>query len=161
MTDDRARLFDLIDDNPTCMMVTIDEGGLPHARPMHAIVERESGTIWMYTELVSGKSRELAQDGHVCLAFARPSKSDYVSVTGNATLSQDRERIHKHWNKFVQAWFSEGPDGANVALIKVDPVAGEYWDATSSKVVKAVKQLAASQSEGKPDVGDHAKVGRL
>lgn len=161
MTDDRAKLYDLIDANPTCMMTTIDEKGLPHARPMHAIVERETGAIWMYTELASGKSRELAQDGHVCLAFARPSKSDYVSVTGAASVTQDRDRIHKYWNKFVQAWFSEGPDGANVALIKVEPVAGEYWDASSSKVVNAVKQLAASQSEGKPDMGDHGKVGTL
>lgn len=161
MADDMTKIWDMIDNEPTCMMTTVDPQGEMHARPMHAIAERETGTIWMYTELVSGKSAELERDGHVCLAFSWPSKGDYVSVSGAAEITQDRERIHRYWNRFVQAWFTEGPDGANVALIRVDPKKGEYWDTSSSKVVRAVKQLAASESDRRPNLGAHGAANRL
>ena len=84
------KLWDLIEDNPTCMMISDDAETGMHARPMRAIPDRDAKEIWFYTRLSSGKSADIAIDGEVCLAFADPGASEYVSVTGDAAISRDR-----------------------------------------------------------------------
>lgn len=158
-TENAEKLWKLIDDNRTCMMVTDDEGKGLHARPMHAIPDADAGEIWFYTRVSSGKSEELAKDGEVCLTFADPGTSDYVSVTGDAALSRDKDKIKHHWSKFVDAWFPEGPDGEDVGMIRVTPKSGEFWDGDSSSVLSAIKMLVASERNKTPDLGDTGKVG--
>lgn len=156
------RLWDLADEIRTCMMVSETDGaqGAPalHARPMHAIVDRETRSIWFYTELVSGKTEDLAKDGDVCLTFACPKSNDYVSVSGRATVTQDREKIREHWSRFVEAWLPEGPESESVGMIRVDVTHGEYWDSQSSKVLAAVKMLIASETGERPDITENRKL---
>ncbi len=157
MTDAAARLWDLIEDNPTCMMVAEGDAGM-HGCPMRAIPDREAGELWFYTRLSSGKSAELARDGEVCLCFADTGASDYVSVTGRATVTDDRDRIRRHWSRFVDAWFPEGPEGADVGMIRVTPETGEYWDGQSSEVLAAIKMLIASERDETPDLGENRRT---
>jgi general stress protein 26 len=157
MSDDK-RIWDLMEDERTCMFVTEDAEGRPRARPMHAILLRDRGEIWFYTRLRSGKSDDLHRDGAVCLSFARPSKNEYVSISGHAALSQDRAMIEEHWNTFIDAWFPEGPQGEDVAMIVVKPALGEFWDGESSGVLSALKMVIASRRDETPDLGDNRKV---
>ena len=46
---DQAHLWELMEDNPTCMMVTQEPDGALRARPMRAVFERNAGEIWFYT----------------------------------------------------------------------------------------------------------------
>ena len=154
---DAEKLWDLIDDNRTCMMVTDGSGGL-HARPMHAIPAEDRNEIWFYTRLDSGKSRELDADGEVCLCFASPKRNEYVSVTGHAQVVVDRAKIREHWSTFVDAWFPEGPEGGEVGMIRVNVEKGEYWDGESSSILAALKMAVASQRDETPDVGENRKV---
>ena len=61
MTDAREKLWDLIDDNPTCMMVSAGGDGKMRGRPMHAIVEDGTEELLFYTRISSGKSEELGK----------------------------------------------------------------------------------------------------
>lgn len=141
------------------MMVTDTQGTALHGRPMHAAhIDPAKKQIWFYTRLASGKSEDLAQNGRVCLCFARPSKGDYVSVSGEGHIDPDREMIHAHWSRFVDAWFPEGPDGPDVGMIRVDVESGEYWDSESSSVLSALKMLHASAANETPDLGRNRKV---
>lgn len=151
------KFWDLIHDNPTCMMVTGGADGL-RGRPMHAIPDKDLDEIWFYTRLDSGKSRELEADSEVCLCFASPGRNEFVSVTGHAQVVVDRARIKDNWSTFVDAWFPEGPDGADVGMIRVDVETGEYWDGESSSVLAALKMAVASQRDETPDIGESRKV---
>jgi len=153
----RSKFWDMIEETDVCMMVSQGADGL-HARPMHAIVERDDRQLWFFTRLDSGKSEELQQDGEVCLCFAAPRQSDFVSVSGEAALVQDRERIDRYWSRFVDAWFPEGKDSDVVGLIRVDVSRGEYWDGESSNMLAALKMLRASQMDETPDLGENRKV---
>lgn len=162
MSDEHAKIWDLIEKNTLCMLVTegdpaADEPKMA-ARPMKAIPERGDNRIWLFTRLSSGKTEDLARDGTVCLAFSDPSKGDYVSITGRAEVTQDREKIKEHWGTFVDAWFPEGPDGADVGLIRVVPEAGQYWENPSSGLVAQVKTALASAQDRLPNMGEHEKV---
>lgn len=156
--DDTDRLWRLMADHPTCMMITHSQEDGLHARPMTAIFERERNRILFYTHLSSGKSTELAHDGDVMLSFADPEVSEFVSVTGTAALTTDPDLIQAHWSSFVVAWFPDGATGADVAMIVVTPARGEYWDGPSSQIVSAIKMLVASATDSAPDMGDHAAV---
>lgn len=152
------KFWKLIDDNRTCMMVSESGAKKLHGRPMHAIPKPDSNEIWFYTRLASGKSEELQADGDVCLAFSDPGSSDYVSASGHASISTDRAMIKEHWSRFVDAWFPEGPDGADVGMICVKVDAGEYWDGNSSRVLSALKMIVASERDELPDLGESSKV---
>jgi general stress protein 26 len=152
------RLWTLIEEHPTCMMTTVAQDGTLRARVMRAITERARNEIWFYTRVRSGKSEEIDRDGETCLCFAAPKASDYASVSGVATLTRDPELIRKHWSRFVDAWFPEGPSGDDVGMIRVDVRKGEYWDGESSSVLAALKMLHASANDELPDLGENRKV---
>jgi general stress protein 26 len=158
MADEREKFWDMLEEQHACMLVTHGPGGTLHARPMHAIIERDLGEIRFFTELSGGKAREIAASDEVCLTFVSHKKNDFVAVQGKAELTQDRALVDKHWNKMVQAWFPQGKEDPNVGLIRIRVRAGEYWDASSSDIVNMLRMMTASQTGKRPDMGENEKV---
>jgi general stress protein 26 len=81
-----------------------------------------------------------------------------VSLSGRASITQDRDQIDKRWNAGAKAWFPKGKDDPQVALLRVDVAQAEYWDAPSSKMVVAAAYIKSRLTGQTPHVGDHAKV---
>jgi general stress protein 26 len=158
MTDAREKFWDLIEDHHACMLVTHGPGGTLHARPMHAIVERDLREILFFTELSGGKAREIESSNEVCLTFISHKKNDFIAVQGTAELTQDRALVDKHWNKFVQAWFPQGKDDPSVGLIRVRVRGGEYWDSSSSDIANMLRMMAAAGTGKRPEMGENEKV---
>jgi general stress protein 26 len=158
MTDQRDKFWDMIEDHHACMLVTHGPGGTLHARPMHAIPEREKREILFFTELSGGKAHEIATSDEVCLAFVSEKKNDYIAVQGKAELSRDRALIEKHWNTMVKAWFPQGKDDPNVGMIRVHVRAGEYWDSSSSDISNMLRMMTAAATGKRPDMGESSKV---
>lgn len=158
MTDDREKFWDLIEENHKCMLVSHGPGGTLHARPMHAIPDRENREILFYTEIAAGKAREMANHDEVCITFAAPKANDFVAVQGKAELTQDRALIESHWNPMVKAWFPQGKDDPSVGMIRVHVRAGEYWDSSSSSIANMLRMMTAAASDTRPDMGENKKV---
>lgn len=155
---DDDRIWALMADQSVCMMTTTATDGELRARPMQAILERGRKEIWFYTRLSDGKCEEIGDDDRVCLCFSNRKSNDYVSISGTAEATQDREMIRKHWSPFVDAWFPDGPDGPDVGMIRVTVTEGEYWDGESSSLLAALKMLTASARDDDPDLGENRKV---
>jgi general stress protein 26 len=158
MTDDHEKFWDMLEEQHACMLVTHGAGGTLHARPMHAIVEREAREILFFTALEGGKAREIAASDEVCLTFMSHKKNDYVAVQGRAELTRDRALIDKHWNTMAKAWFPSGKDDPNVGLIRVHVRGGEYWDSSSSDILNMLRMMTAAGSGKRPDMGENEKV---
>lgn len=158
MTDEREKFWDMLEEQHACMLVTHGPGGTLHARPMHAIIERDLREIRFFTELSGGKAREIADSDEVCLTFVSHKKNDFVAVQGKAEMTQDRALVDKHWNKMVQAWFPQGKDDPNVGLIRIHVRGGEYWDASSSDIVNMLRMMTAAGTGKRPDMGENEKV---
>jgi general stress protein 26 len=158
MTEQQQKFWDLIEDHHACMLVTHGPGGTLHARPMHAIPDRDKREILFFTELAGGKAHELANKDEVCITFMSHKKNDFIAVQGKAELTQDRGLIDAHWNKMVQAWFPQGKDDPNVGMIRVRVRGGEYWDASSSDIANMLRMLTAAGSGSRPDMGENEKV---
>jgi general stress protein 26 len=152
------KIGSLIEDIPIAMLVTAGSDGSFDSRPMAIHIKDFDGTVWFLTPHESGKVHEIAEDSHATLVFSDPSNAKYISAKGRAYVNQDRAKIHELWNPMYKAWFPSGEDDPNIAVLRVDITEAEYWEASSSKIVRGVKYLAAAATGGSVDVGEAGKV---
>jgi len=141
-----------------CMMTTVSTDGELSSRPMAVQDEPFNGVMWFLTRSTSEKVDEIKQDQHVLLTFAEPSDSKYLSLKGRASVSQDRTKIKELWNPMYKAWFPNGEDDPLIAVLKVEVTEGDYWEASSSKLVMMTKYLAAAVTGGEVPVGESGHV---
>ena len=57
-----------------------------------------------------------------------------------------------------KAWFPQGEDDPAIAVLRVDITEAQYWEASSSKLVRGLKYLAAAATGGKVDLGETGTV---
>lgn len=151
-----TKLRELIKDIPIASLVTVESDGTLRARPMATQAMEDEPVLWFFTNDHSAKVEEVRAHAQVCLIYAAPDKSRYVSISGTAELVHDRTKIDQLWKPLHKAWFPQGKDDPNLALLRVDFVSAEYWDSPGSKLVQ-IFGLAKAAVTGKPatDVGEH------
>jgi general stress protein 26 len=152
------KIGELIKDVRICMMTTAAEDGSFDSRPMATQETDFDGTVWFLTRHESLKVSEVEMNSKVGLMYADPSNHNYVAAKGTATISRDKAKIHELWNAMYKAWFPEGEDDPQIAVMKVEVTEAEYWEASSSKLVFGIKYLAAAVTGGKVDVGESGTV---
>ena len=153
--DDTARAWELIEKIGFCMFSSMD-GEEIRSRPMAAYVERDEDRILFLTDAESHKDEEIAAHPNVNLAFADAGSHSYVSVTGRATISNDRDKIREIFNVPAKAWW-DSPEDPSLRLLVVTPNDAQYWD-SPGKIRSYIKMAAAAVSSARPDMGDNAKV---
>jgi general stress protein 26 len=156
MTDDVEKFWELAAKFDVGMLITQDEGVL-RARPLAIYLDRPAQAFHFLTRTSAHKVKETQADDRVCLTLADPSANLYLSVSGHAQTSQDRELIHSIWNTAAAAWFESGPDNPDVSVLTLTPDYAEYWEGTASTLAKAW-QLAAGAFGKKPDLSTNAKL---
>lgn len=143
------KLFALIKDIKVAMMTTSDPDGKLYSRPMWSGAADEVGDLWFFTHAPSPKTGEIAKDGQVNLAYSDPSSQLYVSVSGKAEIVREKSIIAEKWHESLKTWFPKGQDDPEIALIRVHPERGEYWDspnATALHIFGYVKAALTGES---------------
>ena len=152
-----TKLWSMIKDIKVAMMTTWD-GEQMHARPMHGHQQEFAGKLYFLTRLDSGKTDEIRHYDKLNLAYADTKDNSYVSVAGRGRITTDRTRIREFWNPVAAAWFPQGLDDPDLALIEVDAEAAQYWDGTSSSM-KFLYQIARANLTGRePELGESRKL---
>jgi general stress protein 26 len=136
----------LIEHIPIAMLTTVEADGALASRPMAALEMDAQGALWFYTDLRSSKVEHLRVAN---LSFTDTAHGTYVSLSGRGEIDTDRGRKERLWTAFAKPWFPDGPDAPTLALLKFVPDAADYWDAPSSRMVRAFGVLA-SVLTGKP-----------
>lgn len=154
---DQKRVWDLIDSIRFAMLVTHDgQGDELRARPMHAHGRREEDAIYFLTDRRHDKDDEIQINDNVCLAFADTGGQRYLSITGTATVLDDRDRVHALWEAGNVAFWDD-EDDPNIRVLRVRPSTAEFWD-SPGKIVTSVKMAAAALTGSKPKLGENRKV---
>ncbi len=153
--DDVARVWDLMEKISFCMLATWNGSEL-RSRPMDARMRRNENLIYFLTDVRHQKDDEIARYPKLNLAFADTDARKYVSISGEAELSNDRAKIKQLWEPTAKAWW-ESADDPNIRVLKVRPTIAEYWD-TPGKAVSMVKMAVAAATGSKPDLGKNEKV---
>jgi len=138
-----------------CMLATRDGEDI-RSRPMAAQMARDEHAIYFLTDAESHKDEEIKRNPNVALAFADAGSQKYVSVSGQATVSNDRAKIKELFSTPAKAWW-DNADDPSIRVLKITPKDAQYWDSPGT-AVSYVKMIAAAVSGAKPDMGDNAKV---
>ena len=152
-----AKLWDMIKATQFAMLTTEDEGEL-RSRPMVASQKGFDGTLWFFTRASAHKVDEVQADQRVGVSYSDPSKQNYVSMSGRASLVRDRALIDEHWAEPLRTWFPKGKEDPDVALLRVAVSQAEYWDAPNSTMLHAYGYLKARLTGTPPKGGENEKI---
>lgn len=159
---DFEKLREMIKDIDLCMLTTVDESNDLHSRPMSTNGDvDESGNIWFFTSSNSHKASEIERNPNVNVSFIDSDQKHYISVSGTAELVRDKAKIKELWKPVLKAWFPDGPDQPDVALLKVNLKKAEYWDTPSSTVAQAISFVSAIFSGKQVELGENKKLDGL
>lgn len=159
-SENRKNLLDIAHDFDNAMLVTHDlQGGL-RARPMAVGQLNNNGELWFITGRTSGKVDEIQADQRVLVTMQGSTKQ--VSLTGKASVVDDRNRLESMWKKAWDIWFPEGPRSPNAVLLRVQTTEGEYWDASGADGLRfafeAAKAFVKGEQIDSEKAGDHGKA---
>ena len=159
-SDQIEKLGELIGDIKMAMLTTIDEDGSLRSRPMATSKAEFDGDLWFFTRATSTKVNEIDKHVEVNLSYADPGKNSYVSVSGKGETLRDKAKAKELWNPILKAWFPDGLEDPELALLRVKVEKAEYWDSPSSKVVQLIGFVKAVTTGHayKPSPGEHEKI---
>ena len=161
LADDRAKLWDLIKDIKFAMFTTRHGNGHLHSRPMTTQNGKidEDSSLWFFMSRRGEVVKDIATETAVAVVYADTDADDYVSVSGEARLVEDMAKKRQLWNKMTEAWFPQGVDDPDLALVQVSITHADYWEAKDNKLTQLFKMAKASVT-GKPptDISKHGRV---
>ena len=105
-----------------CALITVAEDGQPQAREVDAFAPEPDMTVWIATNPVTRKVREIARESRVTLYYAADGGAGYVTILGRAQIVDDPAEKAKRWKEDWAAFYSDKNRGADYVLIRVRPV---------------------------------------
>jgi general stress protein 26 len=150
-------LYKLIDGIETAMVTTRRADGHLVARAMQT-QRRTSGTdLWFMTNVESEKFEEIARDPHVNVSYYKDRTREWVSVSGRAILSRDRDLIDSLYAADWKMWLGDEGDGKRdggphdprigLILVEADTV---HYSKKDRPTAMILFQLAKGMITGEP-----------
>jgi general stress protein 26 len=152
------KLGEMIRDIRIAMLTTVDDQGRLHSRPMASQEAVFDGDLWFFTKEHSLKVTEVMNERQVNVAMSNPHTQRYISMSGVAQLVMDPAKMASLWKPALKAWFPDGLQDPDLALLRVTVKTAEYWDTPPSKVVQVFGMAKAMASGTEYDAGDHQRV---
>ena len=158
-------LYDLIEGIEIAMFTTRRPDAQLVSRPMATQTQAEGTDLWFVTDVESNKLDELEFDPHVNLAYYKDRTREWVSVSGTATISQDRQAIRELYQKDWRAWFGDqggerdgGPEDPRLALVLVDVQSVVYLKVTKPAPVVLFEVAKGMLTGTPPNVGAEQRL---
>jgi general stress protein 26 len=135
-------------------------GGQPvqHFQPMTAFPERDTGSLWFFTQKDSDLARAAAGAAQAMFVVQAKDQDFQACIGGTLAQDVDRARIDKYWNPIVAAWFPNGKDDPNLTLLRLDASDAQVWLSEAGPVKFAYEIAKANMTHRQPDIGSKAEV---
>ncbi len=156
-TENVDRVWSMIQEIPVAMVVTHwGDGDHLRARPMAVRPVPEEGALYFLTDADTPKSEEIERNDNICIVLANTEKQKYVSITGQAEIIDDRDRVKQIWSIYDKAFWSSADD-PRIRILRVWPESAEFWEGAGA-ITTAVKLVAAGVSGRRVSLGKNEKV---
>ncbi|BDZ48801.1 general stress protein [Frondihabitans sucicola] len=148
---------DVLDKARIGLLTTLDAEGHLVSRPL-ALVDRDfDGSVYFFVAKDSPKVHDIDANPQVNVGVE--TSKGWLSISGTAVLTTDSAKIDQLWNTGAEAWFDQGRDDPQVALLEVDAHTVESWTSTEPKAVTLLKYAKAAATGGHPkNVGDNETI---
>jgi len=160
-------LYALIDGIETAMLTTRRRDGTLVSRAMQTQRRTAGADLWFMTNAESEKFEELAIDPHVNVAYYRDRTREWVSVSGHAILTKDRDLIGSLYKADWKAWLGDegdgkrdgGPHDPRIALILVEADTVVYSKNNRSMPLALFQVVKGMVTGEPPKVADLREIG--
>jgi general stress protein 26 len=162
-----SKFYELVEDIEIAMMTTRRADGHIVSRAMATQKRAAGADLWFVTSESSDKLQEIEHDPHVNLAYYKDRTREWISVSGIATPSRDRYKIHELYEPDWKAWFgSEGDprhgtgDDPRIVLIGVDVHSAVFLEVNQPQPVVLFELVKGWVTGERVDIGElHAVKG--
>lgn len=145
---DQAKVLEIMRSDRFCMMTSVGEQGRLHSHPMTPQEVTDAGDAWFFIDRTSEQAANVEAEKRVNLAFS--DGSTWLSVAGHGALVDDRQKVKDLWNSMVEAWFPDGPESPDLALLQVESDSAEYWDTPGGRVATALSFVKTKLTGERP-----------
>ena len=165
MKQELENLYSHIDDIEIAMMTTRRADGHLHSRAMATQKRADGADLWFVTLEDTSKVRDVTADPHVNLSFYKDRTREWISISGIATTTRDRQKIHELYAPDWAAWFpKEGDprhgtkDDPRMVLIGVDIHAAMFLEVNSPQPVVLFELVKGWVTGSTPELGEMHRV---
>lgn len=165
MSADLEKFYEMVENIEIAMMTTRRRDGHLESRAMATQKRAAGADLWFVTAEGTGKLGDIEADPHVNLAYFKDRTMEWVSVSGIATISRDRDRIRELYASDWKAWFSdEGdprhgtPDDPRMVLIGVDVHAAVFLEVNKPQPVVLFEVVKGWLTGAEPDIGKMHRI---
>ena len=159
------KLYSHIDDIEIAMMTTRRPDGHLQSRAMATQRRAEGADVWFVTLEDTHKLRDLSAEPHVNLSYYKDRTREWISISGIATVTRDREKIHELYAPDWAAWFPKEDDPRHgtkddprMVLIGVDIHAAVFLEVNKPQPVVLFEVVKGMITGKAPDVGKVERV---
>jgi general stress protein 26 len=160
MTTQLDTFYEMIEDIGVAMMTTRRPDGHLESRAMANQKRAAGADLWFVTGEGMGKLRSLEADPHINLAYYKDRTREWISVSGVATISRDRQKIRELYAPDWKMWFpDEGdprhgtPDDPRLVLIGVDIHAAVFLEVNKPQPVVLYELVKGWITGTEPQLG--------
>ena len=155
------KLYEHIDDIEIAMMTTRRPDGHMQSRAMATQKRAEGADLWFVTLDGGSKLRDLAADPHINLSYYKDRTREWVSVSGIATVTRDREKIRELYAPDWKAWFPKESDPRHgtaddprMVLIGVEVHAAAFLEVNKPQPVVLFELVKGFLTNSTPELGE-------
>ncbi len=123
------------------MLMTIDNRGAHAGRPMLPLLLENDPHIYFLTHQNSQKVTQVA--AHPQIALTITTSDCHIVVVGRAQVLRDSEMISRLWRPTYRAWFPDGKDDREAAVLRAVAERVDYWEPPRSRIVRLVQAMRA------------------
>ena len=159
------RLYEMIESLEVAMLTTRRPDGNLVSRAMATQKHAPGADLWFVTAEDSPKLREIEADPHVNLSYFKDRTREWISVSGLAKISRDRETIAALWARDWKMWFGEQgdprhgtPEDPRMVLIGVDVQSAVFLEVNKPTPVVLFEIVKGWVTGSPPDVGTMHEV---
>ena len=167
MRSELEKLYTLIEDLEIAMMTTRRPDGHLESRAMANQKKAAGADLWFVTAEATAKLRDIQADPHINLAYYRDRTREWISVSGLAKISRDRQKIRELYAPDWKAWFAEEgdprhgtPDDPRLVLIGVDIHAAVFLEVNKPQPVVLYEVAKGWLTGDAPNVGELHRISK-
>ena len=119
-----AAAIDVMQKAVYCTFITIGEDGQPQARIVDPTSPDSNLTIWIGTNSLTRKVKEIRRDPRVTVLYFHAASASYVTVLGRAALVTDAGEKERRWKTSWAPFYPNGFRGQRFHADSCDAVHG-------------------------------------
>ena len=159
--------YELVEELEVAMMTTRRADGHLESRAMATQKRAAGADLWFVAAEGTGKLADIEADPHVNLSYYKDRTREWVSVSGLASVSRDRDKVRELYAPDWRIWFGEEGDSRHgtaddprLVLIGVDIHAAAFLEVSKPQPVVLYELVKGFLGGGRPEIGVTHRIAR-